>query len=146
MPVCKNCGARISKFDKDMCPVCGTKAPLEGVTSETIEITSEIKIGNPQFKDYKETRRGICCLMFSLFGIFGAGFFYAKFKKFGLIWLAINVIFIAGMGSLLAFLTKAGLIWGYLIPVFIAYAINIGLGLFFLAKHDMKDGNGEFIC
>ena len=44
MPSCRNCGARLSKFDKDICPVCGAKNPLEGVSSETIDITSQIDI------------------------------------------------------------------------------------------------------
>ena len=145
MPVCKNCGARISKFDKDICPVCGSKKPLEGVTSETIEITSEIKLGNPEFKAYKETKRSVMLLMFVLFGIFGGGFFYAKFKRMGLFWLAINLIFIGGIGSILAFLTKIPVLWGYLIPLFITIGFNIIAGLFFFLKHDMKDGNGEFI-
>ena len=39
MPNCRNCGARITKFDKDICPVCGTKNPLQGVGSETMEVT-----------------------------------------------------------------------------------------------------------
>ena len=145
MPVCKNCGARISKFDNDMCPVCGTKKPLEGVTSETIEITSEIKIGNPEFKDYKETKRNVLFLLFAFVGVFGSGFFYAQYKRIGFIWLVINLVFIAGLGSILAFGTKLSILWGYLIPLFIAYAINIAAGVFFLLKHDMKDGNGEFI-
>ena len=32
MPYCKNCGARITKFEKDICPVCGQKKPLEGAS------------------------------------------------------------------------------------------------------------------
>ena len=44
MPSCRNCGARLSKFDSDICPVCGTKRPLEGVSSETVEITSQVDL------------------------------------------------------------------------------------------------------
>ena len=145
MPVCKYCGSRISKFDNDMCPVCGTKKPLEGVTSETIEVTSEIDIKNPDFKAYKQTKRVTAFLLFSLVGIFGAGFFYAKFKKYGIIWLIANVVTIGGLGSILAFLAGLGPIWGYVIPLVACYLINIGFGLFFLFKPSLKDGNGEFI-
>lgn len=145
MPVCKNCGARISKFDKDMCPVCGAKAPLEGVSSETIEITSEIKLGTPEFKAYKETKRSTMFLLFALVGIFGSGFFYAKFKRMGLIWLICNIVFIGVSGVLLSFFTKVGYLWGFLIPLFIAYGFNIIVGFYFFLKHDFKDGNGEFI-
>ena len=145
MPVCKYCGARITKFDNDMCPVCGTKKPLEGVTSETIEVTSEIDIKNPDFKLYKPTKRVVVLIFFSLLGVFGAGFFYAKYKKYGLIWLAANLVFIGGLGSILAFLTPLPILWGYLIPTIACYLINIGFGLFFFLKPSIKDANGEFI-
>lgn len=145
MPVCKYCGSRITKFDSDMCPVCGTKKPLEGVSSETIEVTSEIDIQNPDFKAYKPTKRVVTLILFSLLGIFGVGFFYAKYKKYGLIWMASNLVCIGGLGSILAFLTPLPILWGYLIPLFACYLINIGFGLFFFLKPSIKDGNGEFI-
>ena len=44
MPNCRNCGARLSKFDTDLCPVCGIKNPLQGTSSETVEITSQIDL------------------------------------------------------------------------------------------------------
>lgn len=145
MPVCKNCGSRITKFDKDMCPICGSKNPLEGVTSETIEITSEIDLGNPEFKNYHFTSRLTTCLLFVFIGIFGSGFFYAKYKKPGLCWLIANMTIIGGIGSLLAFLTPLGILWGYLIPALICYGANIAMGLYFLLKSNLKDGNGEFM-
>ena len=145
MPVCKYCGSRITKFDNDMCPVCGTKKPLEGVTSETIEVTSEIDIQNPDFKSYKPTKRVATFVLFATLGIFGVGFFYAKYKKYGLIWLIANLVFIGGLGSILAFLTPLPILWGYLIPLFAAYGLNIGFGVFCLIKSNIKDGNGEFI-
>ena len=145
MPVCKNCGSRISKFDKDMCPVCGMISPLEGVTSETIEITSEIQLGNHEFKNYRFTSRLVTCFLFVFLGIFGAGFFYAKFKKAGIIWLIGNLVFIGALGALLAFPLKVGILWGFLIPTFACYFINICCGLFFLLKSNLKDGNGEFM-
>ena len=46
MPICRNCGARIEKFNKDICPICGEKKPLEGVNSETVEITGQIDPNN----------------------------------------------------------------------------------------------------
>ena len=46
MPSCRNCGARLSKFDSDICPVCGTKKPLEGVSTETIDITSQVDMSD----------------------------------------------------------------------------------------------------
>ena len=145
MPLCKNCGSRISKFDKDICPICGTRNPLEGVTSETIEITSEIQLGNSEFKNYHFTNRKVACLLFATLGIFGLGFYYAKFKRIALYWLIANLIIIGGFGSLFAFVTPLGILWGYLIPLIVAYVINIGVGLYFLFKGNIKDGSGEFM-
>ena len=145
MPVCKNCGSRITKFDKDICPICGSKNPLEGVTSETIEITSEIQLGNPDFKNYHFTSRLVTCLLFIFLGVFGTGFFYAKYKKPGLIWLVINMVIIGGFGSLLAFVSPLGILWGYLIPTMACYALNIFMGLYFLLKSNLRDGHGEFM-
>lgn len=145
MPVCRNCGARISKFDNDMCPICGVKKPLEGVTSETVEITTEINMNDPSFKNYKPTKRSIACLLFCLLGIFGAGFYYVKRVKLGLIWLAINLVLIGGLGTVLAFVVNIGPLLGYLIPVGVCYLANIGIGIYQLAKPNLKDGNGEFM-
>ena len=57
MPKCKNCGTRLTKFDNEICPVCGVEHPLEGVSSETIEITSKLDIDKEEFKDYHPTKR-----------------------------------------------------------------------------------------
>ena len=40
MPNGKNCGARITKFDSDICPVCGFKHPIDVSKEETSDITS----------------------------------------------------------------------------------------------------------
>ena len=145
MPNCKNCGARISKFDADMCPVCGVKKPLEGVTSETVEITTELNVEDPAFKDYKGTKRITACLLSAFLGVFGVGFFYTKRSKTGLIWLLINLVLIGGVGSLLAFVVKMDIVWSFIIPLVALYLVNIAIGLYFLLKPDLKDGNGEFM-
>ena len=145
MPNCKNCGARITKFDADMCPICGEIKPLEGVTSETVEITTELNVADPAFKQYKPTKRKVALLLSIFVGIFGSAFLYIKKMKLAIIWLAINLIIIGGLGSILAWATPLGPLWGYLIPVLVMYAINIGIGVYFMVKPDLKDGNGEFI-
>ena len=81
MPNCRNCGARITKFDKDICPVCGTKNPLQGVGSETMEVTGQIDLNG-----FAEGQKVICrrkklLLYFLALGFTGAPFFYLKKKK-----------------------------------------------------------------
>ena len=144
MPVCRNCGSRITKFNKDICPICGCKNPLEGVSSETIEVTQKVELGDTSFKDYKPCLRVVVFVLFILVGFSGAGYFYLKHKKLGLIWLFANLAFIGGIGALFAFAIKMGGI-GFAVSASICYLVNIGIGLYYLFKNDIKDGNGDFI-
>lgn len=144
MPVCRNCGARISKFDKDRCPVCGQSAPLKGVTSETVDVTSQISFENKEF-NYKPKDRGIIMLLFTLCGFTGSGFFYIKKNSLGFIWLIANVVFLAALILIFFLATKIDIVWAIVIPFIISYIINIGVGVYYLLKSDIKDGRGEFI-
>ena len=146
MPYCRNCGSRITKFDKDMCPICGTKQPLQGVNSDTVEITTELKIHTVEGKkQYQAHFRLTTFLLFALIGWTGAGFFYLKFKKTGLIWLLSNLLVLGGLGALFVLLIGYKEVVGYLVSPAIVYVANIATGFFFLFKKDIKDGNGEFI-
>lgn len=145
MPNCRNCGARLSKFDSDICPVCGTPKPLEGVTSETIEITSQVDLSDFKAGQKVVRRRKMMLILSILLGWTGAMFFYLKNKKFAILWLLINLGGIAGV-SLLLF-TLAGLNIGLSIGLGFAfvYLLNIINGLLFFVKKDLKDGEGEFV-
>lgn len=146
MPYCRNCGSRITKFDKDMCPVCGTKKPLEGVSSDTVEITSELDIHSKEGKkQYQAHFRLTAFMLFAFIGWTGAGYFYLKFKKLGLIWLFSNLVVLLGLGALFVLLIGYKEVIGYFVSPAIVYLVNIIVGIFFLAKKDIKDGNGEFI-
>ena len=146
MPFCKNCGSRISKFDKELCPVCGQKKPLEGARSDTVEITTELDVHDKDVrKTYQLHFRLNTFLYFGLLGWTGLGFFYLKFKKLGLIWLLSNLLVLGGLITLFIFVISPTNWLTYASPVAIVYLINIGVGVFFLCKNDLKDGNGEFI-
>ena len=145
MPKCKNCGTRLTKFDKDICPVCGVEHPLEGVSSETIEITSQLDINKDEFKNYHPTKRIVTFLLFFLLGWSGAGWLYFKNKKVALIWLICNAAIGVGLGLTLGLSNALSLAWAILIPLFVLYGINIFISFFFLVKKDLKDGNGEFL-
>lgn len=147
MPYCKNCGSRITKFEKDICPVCGTKQPLEGVTSDTVEITTELDVHSKDSKSlsYRAHFRITAFVLFAFLGWTGAGFFYLAFKKRGLIWLAINLAVIGAFVALFV-LTVGYTNWiCYVAPFAVVYLVNMGLSIYYLVKNDIKDGNGEFI-
>ena len=145
MPKCKYCGSRITRFDKEICPVCGEKNPLEGVSSETIEITSNLDLSEAELKEFKPATKFRAFLLFVFLGWTGAPLFYLNYYNQALIWLFLNLSFIGGIGSIFSFLTSLGAPWGYIVALSIAYVINIGAGLFTFFKHNLKDGRGEFL-
>ena len=145
MPNCKNCGARISKFDADICPVCGTPKPLQGVSSETIEITSQIDLNN--FKEGQNIvrRRKTLLLLFILVGFIGIPFFYLKKKKMALLWLIINLVVLGGLFALFFFALKFHVALAIIIPLLVVYIANAMTGVIYNFIPDLKDGEGEFV-
>ena len=145
MPNCRNCGARLSKFDKDICPVCGTKNPLEGVTSETIEITSQIDLNGFNEGQKVVRRKKTLLILFLSCGFLGIPFFYLKRQKFGFIWLAINLVIYFAAFSLFLFLLKFHPVFAIIIPFILLYLINTVTGFIYNYQNDLKDGEGEFV-
>ena len=146
MPYCRNCHARITKFEKDICPVCGTRNPLDGASSDTVEITSQIDVHAKETKQiYDPHFRITAFVLFTFLGWTGAGFFYLRFKKMGLIWLLSNLVLIGGLIGLFIFIISPVSWLAYAAPFAVAYLINIGVAIYYLVKKDIKDGNGEFI-
>ena len=93
MPKCRFCGESITKFDKDICPFCGEKKPLEGVDNATIDITQFIETLPEEDKHikFKQHKKIVNILLCMFLGYFSADLFYIGFKKIGLIRLLINV-------------------------------------------------------
>lgn len=145
MPVCKNCNSRISKFDKDICPVCGCVDPISTEHSETVEITSNISLENELGKGVRVRKKSIALTLALLLPFFGTPFYYLRFPKKGLIWMAINLAFIGILFVLAYFLILKNLLWSIIAPLIIAYIFNIWLGIFLYTKKDYKDGYGELV-
>ena len=145
MPSCRNCGARLSKFDSDICPVCGTKKPLEGVSSETVEITSQVDLSG--FNDAQKVvrRRKKMLLLSILIGFTGALFFYIKKTLLGFVWLLSNIALIAGILLFLLLVAKLNIVLAIIIPVICSYVLNIATGLIYFYMPNLKDGEGEFV-
>ena len=143
MPICKNCHSRISKFDKDICPICGTPNPLDGVTSDTIEVTHGFDGSDPAFKAEAPRKKNQAFIYFATLGFLGVGFAYLRFKVFSIIWCLINLALIGGVGALLM-LTPLKF-FGFLVMLGVSILINIGVGLYFRFAPNAKDGSGELI-
>ena len=145
MPSCRNCGARLSKFDNDICPVCGTKKPLEGVSSETIEITSQVDLSDFKAGQKVVRRRKMMLILSLLVGWTGAMFFYLKNMKVAILWLLLNLGFIASISLLLFSLVGLHIALALVVGFAGAYLVNIINGLIFFYRKDLKDGEGEFV-
>lgn len=145
MPNCRNCGARLSKFDSDLCPVCGVKNPLQGIDSETVEVTSQIDLSGMKEGQRVVRRRKTMTLLFFLLGFSGAPFFYIKKTVMGLIWLVCNLVILAGLFSLFYFAIHAHIAVAIIVPVVVVYAISAIVGSIYNFLPDLKDGEGEFI-
>ena len=144
MPNCRNCGARISKFDKDICPVCGTKNPLEGVSSETVEITSQIDLNNFVEGQKVVCRRKKMLVLFLACGFSAAQFFYLKRKKFAVLWLIINLVIMAAVYFLIS-MFRTPLAVCIIVVVLSTYVLNSIMGAIYYFLPDLKDGEGEFV-
>ena len=145
MPNCRNCGARLSKFDADICPVCGVKDPLKGISSETVEITSQIDLSAMKEEQKIVRRRKVMAPLFYIIGWTGAAFFYLKKKLFGLVWLLGNLAVIGGLFAIFYFAINLPLAAAIIIPLAIAYFINVIVGIIYYFAPNIKDGDGEFI-
>lgn len=143
MPICKYCHSRISKFDKDICPICGAKDPLSGVTSDTIEVTHGIDSLDPAFKKEAPRKKTLALLYFTLLGVFGVGFGYLRYKVFAVIWCVINLALIGGVGAALLFTPVK--FFGFIIMTGAMYVVNGIIGLCYRFIPNAKDHSGELI-
>lgn len=144
MPVCRHCGSRISKLEKDRCPICGELNPLEGVNSDTVEVTGVINITSEDKYDFKPKKKKVFLLLSCLVGFTGVQFFYLKYLRAGLIWLLMNIVMLAGGFSTFYFGVKS-LPLAISIPLAIVYTANIVFGLIVFTKPSFKDGEGNLL-
>lgn len=144
MPKCKYCGAQISKFDKDICPLCGERKPLEGIMDETVDFTNVMDAVSGEEHEVTYKNRIVAGVLAIIFGFLGIHNFYVCKIKLALINLLESAVAIGGIGSALYFLTGLG-VWGYLIPYFLVLAYDVWVGVTYFTRNDLKDGRGEIM-
>lgn len=145
MPYCKKCKSRIDRFDKDRCPICGEVNPFDGVSSDTIEITTAIDTSNIKDIDYHPRKRKTLLLLFIFLGVFGAPYFYLYRKKEGIFHLITDVTLDIAATLILYFLLDLHIALAIIIPLAIDYLFNIAMGIYLYKKPSIKDGRGEFL-
>lgn len=150
MPKCKYCHKNISKFDKEICPYCGGVEPLNGVTSETCDITQVIDTCNDEDIETKFTQHSkkVNASLLMLLGVFGADSFYLGFKKEGFIRIIINIVIYGLLFCLFFFLNKYSLfnlIMSLVMPLLILFVVYFIFGFISIFKKNIKDSNGVFL-
>ena len=144
MAKCKYCGEEISRLDKENCPFCGGRRPLEGVDDSTQDMTKALEdLRDLDFEPRKKSKI-VAGLLAIFLGVFGAHELYLGKFKTALIIFLIHAVCIGGVGTAMffSFLPNA---FAYLIPYFIFEILAIIVGVNIILRPDIVDGKGEFL-
>ncbi len=146
MPKCKYCGENITKFDKEICPFCGGKKPLEGVESYTVDITQTINtVDKKTVENYKQHSKLVNSLLCMFLGIFGADSFYLGHFKLGISRLLVGLIYIISLFCILYFAVNLEILYSLLISIGSIFIVYFILGIIGLFLNSRKDSNGAFL-
>ena len=140
MNTCRHCGAKLSRLDKDICPFCGGRNPLEGSNYQTQDLTKSLE--PIEIEEVKYKSKYLALALAIILGMFGANEFYLGYKKAGFIVLGLTVILVAVVALLKAFVIDNILI--IIIPLAIYEVMHIIQGLSYLAA-GKKDKRGELL-
>ncbi len=149
MPKCKYCGQSITKFDKEMCPYCGAKNPIDSSNPQTTDITEAINTVNPTDEarvNYKPKKKVINAVLCMFLGFLGIDELYLGFRNRFLIRLIINAICYVAL-LLIFYFTKAIVSGGLLftLPLIIVFSVWFIVGIIFFVLKNKKDANGAFL-
>ncbi len=144
MPVCRNCNSRIDKFNKDRCPICGVEHPFDGVSSDTVEVTSRIDSDNLEI-DYHPRKRKTLLTLFILCGFTGVPFFYLRRSVVGIVYGIINLALLATSMILLIQFTPLHIAVSIIVPLVVFVFVNTLVGLYYYNLPNIKDGHGVFL-
>lgn len=144
MAKCKYCGQEISRLDKENCPFCGGRKPLEGVDDSTQDMTKAFESLSKEDIGIKQKSKMVAAILAFVLGIFGAHNFYLGKKKIALITILITVVFVAAIGLPLFFTILPNAL-AFVIPYLILEAVMVVVGINILTRHDISDANGEFL-
>ncbi len=145
MPICKNCHRTIQKFDKDICPYCGTENPIEDnyVTKDVTGFINSMHSGEELYKSKSRKTTGFLCLLLGYLGIHN---FYLGYIKKGIIDLLLSLLIIAGAGSALFFLVEPlKNVFAYLIPFALVFLFFVLNSIHYFKDDSLMDANGELL-
>ena len=129
---CKNCGARLTKFNKEICPYCGCKNPIEHYEEDSC-VTQTIDQVYVEDKNFKQHSLNIYYVLSMFLSIFSVDLFYIGKIKSGLIRLGINIAFYLVLFLTIYFSDNALLVLSLLLPFGILYLVYLIFGIIKLA-------------
>lgn len=142
---CKNCGNNLTKFNKEICPYCGIKDPIDDYldSSNTTQAIDKIYEEDKNFKqkDFKKY-----CFLLMFLGIFGIDSIYLG-KIYNLVVrLICNVCFFLILFLSIYLSNDSLLVLSILLPIGILFLFYLiyGLIILFLDKKP-KDKNGVYL-
>lgn len=138
---CKNCGEKLTKFNKEMCPYCGCLNPIEDCVDDS-DTTRKIDILNDDPSDVNKLfkiKKNIFIILSFLLGIFGIQFIYIKKYKLFLVNIFLNVIIFL-IFFLCLFFNINDITLSICLPIIFCYLIEIiiTLMLIFNKKIQLK--------
>ena len=145
MPSCRNCHSRLTRFDKDICPVCGCKEPFLGMSTETNEITQEISSINDSNIQYEAKKRNFAVFLSVIGGFFGLPFYYLGFFMSGIIYLLISIICAGAIFLIMYFGGHLDLLISLCVPIGLLFLSNIVLAFVIGLNKNLKDRHREFL-
>ncbi len=141
MPRCKECGREITRFDRDICPYCGTLAPIASdyQTEDMTSFFSKVEGDVSSLKKAKHKKTYVLFLF--LLGPFGADYFYLGKGKKGVLCLILTLLFYCVLSVAFYFVPPLG--WYALLFAFcLIYVAHFIRGIVLLGK-DVRDASGE---
>lgn len=149
MPKCKRCKKNLTKFDKEICPFCGEKNPLNGNEGQTLDITESIKTidsNDDILLNYKQKSKLLNALLCMFFGIFGIDEIYLGFKNRFLIRIIVNAVIYVILVLLFYFTSSSQeKFFIFVLPLLILFTFWLIIGLIYLLLKNKKDSNGAFL-
>lgn len=137
---CRHCGAKISRLNKDTCPLCGGRFPLEGMEDETRDLTQTL--ATIDVSDIKVHSRITAMLLAFFLGFFGINEFYLGYKRAGIVLISCSVVVITASVLLYLFLHHNVLF--LIIPLVLYELLLVIQGLSYL-RVGVKDASGELL-
>ena len=149
MPKCRYCGMSITKFDKEICPYCGGKNPIDAKSSETMDITESIKTVTPTDEvrvKFKAKKRTINALLCAFLGFLGIDELYLGFRNRFLIRLIVDAVLYVGLVLVFYYTNNnANPLYIFFLPFIIVFVIWFVVGIIFFFVKNKKDVNGVFL-